>query len=53
MQAINKGQSLTQAATRKGISRTTARRYRDAPMRLSEPKPPRTWRTRTNPFEDV
>ena len=53
MKTINKGQSLTQAAARTGISRTTARRYRDEPTRLSEPKPPRTWRTRTNPFEDV
>ena len=42
MKTINKGQSLTQAAARTGISRTTARRYRDEPTRLSEPKSPRS-----------
>jgi hypothetical protein len=41
------------AAARTGMSVKTARRYERLGKMPSQVKPPRTWRTRENPFEEV
>jgi hypothetical protein len=47
----SKGKSQRVAAARAGMSERTARRYERTGKLPSEMKQPRTWRTRTNPFE--
>lgn len=47
-----KGSSQRVAAARAGMSERTARRYERAGKLPSELKQPRTWLTRTNPFEE-
>jgi hypothetical protein len=52
MQARRKGATQRVAAAKAGMSERTARRYERAGKLPSELKRPRTWRTRTNPFEE-
>jgi hypothetical protein len=52
MQARRKGATQRAAAAKAGMSERTARRYERAGKLPSELKRPRTWRTRTNPFEE-
>lgn len=47
-----KGTSQQVAAARSGMSERTARKYERAGKLPSQMKQPRTWRTRTNPFEE-
>ena len=53
---LGKEASLTLAAAKAGMNRETARKYRHGdrpPSRLAEQAPPRSWRTREDPFADV
>lgn len=51
---LEKEASLTFAATKAGMDRKTARKYRNQPRPgTAEPKPARTWSTRSDPFADV
>jgi hypothetical protein len=53
---LDQGTSLAQAAGRTGMSEKTARHYRDDPALPSvrrRQKPPRTYRTRIDPFAAV
>lgn len=45
--------SLSDAASKAGMSEKTARKYRRSGRLPSQSKPERTWRTRKNPFEAV
>ena len=47
-----KGKTQEQAAARAGMSIRTARRYEQAGTLPSERQPPRSYRTRPNPFSD-
>jgi hypothetical protein len=47
------GRTLTQAAERSDMDEKTARRYRDLGAVPSDVAASHTWRTRTDPFEDV
>src|SRR5688572_32187954 len=51
MKELGKGTPLCSAALRSGMSENTARRYRDKP--LPSQRPPRTYRTRRDPFAEV
>ncbi len=46
-------QSVTMAARKSGMSRKTARKYRDMKNLPSESNEPRNWRTREDPFVEV
>jgi hypothetical protein len=46
------GKTLEAAAAAAGMCERTARRWQDGPL-PSAPKPPRTWRTRLDPFADI
>lgn len=50
---LSKGVPLSQAAARSGMDEKTARKYRTASRLPSEQSQPHTWRTRTDPFEEV
>jgi hypothetical protein len=52
MKERSKGTSKRVAAARAGMSERTARKYERAGKLPSQLKRPRTWRTRTNPFEE-
>lgn len=52
MKELNEGETLDRAAIKAGMSENTARRYRNgAPAKSA--RPPRTYRTRVDPFEAV
>lgn len=53
MRERRKGTTQELAAARTGMSVKTARRYERLGKLPSQLKPPRTWRTRENPFEAV
>lgn len=50
---LSRGEKLAAAARKTGMDETTARKYRDSGQLPSESKPPRTWRTRPDPFAEV
>jgi transposase len=52
MEEMSKHGQIGKAALCAGMDRKTARRYVKADALPSELKPERTWRTRSNPFED-
>src|SRR5262249_61462750 len=45
--------TLATAADKAGVDEKTARKYRASDRLPSERRPPRTWRTREDPFQDV
>lgn len=49
---LNEGKTLRESATRCGMDEKTARRYQRLGS-AARVRPPRTWRTRTDPFSDV
>ena len=53
MSLIKKGLPLCTAAAKSGMSEPTARKYRRAGKLPGQMKPPRTWRTRPDPYEAV
>lgn len=53
MKALQTEETLTVAAAKAGMDRSTARKYRDAGCMPSEMKAPRQWRTRQDPFSGV
>ena len=53
MSLLNKGKPLSMAAAKAGMSEPTARKYRRLKKMPSEERPPRTWRTRQDPFAQV
>src|SRR3972149_4867060 len=52
MKDLGKEETLEKAALRSGMSENTARRYRDGAPRKGK-RPPRTHRTRPDPFAEV
>ncbi len=50
---LDAGEFLVVAAGRTGMDEKTARKYRDSEGLPSEQVKPRTWRTRSDPFEEV
>lgn len=52
-QLLAAGDFLAVAARRTGMDEKTARKYRDSYQLPSEQARPRTWRTRSDPFQDV
>ena len=52
MDEMSKQGRIGVAALRAGLHRNTARRYLEAGKLPSELKPPRTWRTRPDPFAE-
>lgn len=52
MKELNEGETLDRAAIKAGMSENTARRYRNGATGKST-RPPRTYRTRVDPFEAV
>lgn len=52
MKELNEGETLDRAAIKAGMSENTARRYRNGAPGKST-RPPRTYRTRVDPFEGV
>jgi len=50
---LDAGEFLIVAAGRTGMDEKTARKYRDSEGLPSDLVTPRTWRTRSDPFEDV
>jgi hypothetical protein len=56
MKLVTAGEPLSTAALKAGMSENTARHYRGSPQLPSEvraARPPRTWRTREDPFAEV
>jgi transposase InsO family protein len=51
MSELSKDGNVSRAAMKADMDRKTARRYRDLGCVPSEAKAPRTWRTRSDPFE--
>ncbi len=52
MKELNEGETLERAALKSGMSENTARRYRKGAVSKGR-RPPRTYRTRPDPFETV
>ena len=50
---LSQGDSLALAARKTGMDAKSARKYRDSDGLPSQNKPPRTWRTRVDPFAEV
>ena len=50
---LSRGDSLASAARKTGMDEKTARKYRDSERLPSQTRPPRTWRTRVDPFAEV
>jgi len=50
---LSRGESLSVAARRSGMTERTARKYRDSQGLPSEGRCPRHWRTRKDPFTEV
>ncbi len=53
MKLINEEETLAAAAAKAGMDEKTARKWRDCGMVPSQSKVGHTWRTRSDPFEDV
>ncbi len=53
MEEMSKRGQVGQAARRSGMDRRTARRYLAIGRLPSEESPPRSWRTRPDPFEEA
>jgi hypothetical protein len=53
MKLLSEEKPLIQAAVRAGMSEPTARKYARSGQMPSETAEPRTWRTRSDPFEEV
>jgi transposase len=53
MKLLSEDKPLIQAAVRAGMSEPTARKYARSGQMPSEVTPPRTWRTRPDPYEEV
>jgi len=53
MSLIKQGLPLSAAAAKSGMSEPTARKYRGSGKLASQMRVPHTWRTRSDPFEEV
>ncbi len=53
MKLLREGNPLIRAAVRAGMSEPTARKYARLGLMPSAMKPPRTWRTRPDPYAEV